>query len=105
MEYLKKQADSICNPFVHGFDEVKGIVHQVANEKGWWKGERNEGEILMLIVTELAEACEWLRHGNVSQTTSRRSSASRKSLQTLLSASWIMLKPKITGWPRRSSRK
>lgn len=26
--------------------------------------DRNDGELLMLIVTELAEACEGLRHGN-----------------------------------------
>ena len=32
--------------------------HAVAKEKGFWDKERNVGEALMLIVTELAEAME-----------------------------------------------
>lgn len=64
MQGLKLCTDLMADPFIDTFNELSGTVNQIANEKGWWKGERNEGETLMLIVTELAEACEWLRHGN-----------------------------------------
>ena len=39
-------------------------VHQTAVEHGWWDHERPIGEVLMLIVTELAEAMEAYRDGN-----------------------------------------
>lgn len=39
-------------------------AHQVAKEKGFWESERNKGELLMLIVSELAEALEALRKGH-----------------------------------------
>ncbi len=32
--------------------------HAIAKEKGFWEKERNVGEALMLVVTELAEAME-----------------------------------------------
>ncbi len=35
--------------------------HAIAKEKGFWDKERNMGEALMLIVTELAEAMEGYR--------------------------------------------
>jgi NTP pyrophosphatase (non-canonical NTP hydrolase) len=35
--------------------------HKMAKEKGFWESERNNGELLMLIVSELAEALEALR--------------------------------------------
>ncbi len=34
------------------------ICHGIAKEKGFWDQERNIGEALMLVVTELAEAME-----------------------------------------------
>lgn len=36
----------------------------MAIEKGFWEKERNDGELLMLIVSELGECLEALRHGN-----------------------------------------
>jgi len=42
-------------------------VHEWARKKGFWEGgtdARNKSEMLMLMVTELAEVCEGLRHGN-----------------------------------------
>ncbi|MFA5060475.1 MAG: nucleotide pyrophosphohydrolase [Candidatus Omnitrophota bacterium] len=39
-------------------NELAKMCHQVAVEKGFWDKERNLGEALMLIVTELAEAME-----------------------------------------------
>ena len=38
------------------------LCHGIAKEKGFWNKERNIGEALMLIVTELAEAMEGYRH-------------------------------------------
>ena len=37
------------------------LCHRVAREKGFWDDERNIGEMLMLIVTELSEAMESYR--------------------------------------------
>jgi NTP pyrophosphatase (non-canonical NTP hydrolase) len=36
-------------------------AHGMAKSKGFWEGERNKSELLMLIVSELAEAMEALR--------------------------------------------
>ena len=38
------------------------LCHATAKEKGFWDKERNVGEALMLVVTELAEAMEGYRH-------------------------------------------
>lgn len=43
-------------------NELSALCHKVAREKGFWDQERNLGEALMLIVTELAEAMEAYRH-------------------------------------------
>ena len=39
-------------------NKLAEICHGIAVEKGFWDKERNIGEALMLIVTELAEAME-----------------------------------------------
>lgn len=39
-------------------NELAQMCHEVAVSKGFWEKERNIGEALMLIVTELAEAME-----------------------------------------------
>ncbi len=38
--------------------ELTELCHRTAKEKGFWDDQRNIGEALMLIVTELAEAME-----------------------------------------------
>lgn len=39
--------------------------HRIAREKGWWDSERNEGELIALMHSELSEALEALRnHGS-----------------------------------------
>ena len=43
-------------------NELAKMCHTIAVEKGFWEKERNIGEALMLIVTELAEAMEAHRH-------------------------------------------
>lgn len=39
-------------------NQLAELCHGIAVEKGFWEKERNIGEALMLIVTELAEAME-----------------------------------------------
>lgn len=44
--------------------EASIAIHKTAVEHGWWEnGDRNIGEVLMLIVTEASEAFEHYRHG------------------------------------------
>lgn len=39
-------------------------IHENAKNKGWWDEERNDGEIIALMHSELSEALEWIRDGN-----------------------------------------
>jgi len=47
--------------------DIKSLVkecHSVARSKGWWEAERNEGELIALMHSELSEALEAMRnHG------------------------------------------
>lgn len=47
------------------FDRYVEECHRNSREKGFWDKERNVGEALMLIVTELGEACEAHRTNNM----------------------------------------
>jgi NTP pyrophosphatase (non-canonical NTP hydrolase) len=40
--------------------------HKISLDKGFWEDGRSNAECLMLIVTELGEACEWDRKGDKS---------------------------------------
>lgn len=44
-------------------NELAALAHQTSSSKGFWDMQRDPGEILMLIVTELAEAMEVIRDG------------------------------------------
>lgn len=53
--------------FVGWFNYMADTVHDNAVAKGWWDAERNDGEIIALMHSELSEALEALealRHGN-----------------------------------------
>lgn len=52
--------------FITEWDKVAKEVHQTAVEKGWYdeRGERNPGEVIALMHSELSEALEALRTGN-----------------------------------------
>lgn len=47
--------------FSIGFRLMQGMVHQTAVLHGWWEGERNDGEAIALMHSELSEALEGLR--------------------------------------------
>lgn len=44
--------------------QLSKLCHRIAKQKGFWDRKRNVGEMLMLIVTELAEAMEAYRIGD-----------------------------------------
>lgn len=55
---------TIENEFRKSFKAMQTRIHQDNVAKGFWDGERNDGETLMLVVSELSEALEYLRKGN-----------------------------------------
>lgn len=50
------------------FNELAKCINQTAVDKGWWDKERNDGEIIALMHSELSEALEALRQGNPKST-------------------------------------
>lgn len=47
---------------VYAVIEKLGVeCHQISKDHGWWEGERNDGELIALMHSELSEALEWLR--------------------------------------------
>lgn len=50
--------------FYEAFKNTAIDVHLTALQKGWWDSERNNGELLALIHSEVSEALEALRQGN-----------------------------------------
>lgn len=63
---LSTQIPGRLTPFVRGWINQAADIHHTAKEKGFWEDgeERNDSEMIMLMVTELAEAVEGLREGN-----------------------------------------
>jgi NTP pyrophosphatase (non-canonical NTP hydrolase) len=61
-----KKGESIVDhpDFISAFNAVAIAVNSIAKNKGWWKGDRNEYELIALMHSELSEAVEGLRHGN-----------------------------------------
>lgn len=50
--------------FTYEWNYLSSAIHLTAKNKGWWDKERNDGEIIALMHSELSEALEALRHGN-----------------------------------------
>ena len=51
--------------YIYGnIDALVSMCHSTAVAKGWWDEDRSHGEVLMLIVTEVAECMEAVRAGN-----------------------------------------
>lgn len=64
----KKKCPAIQSspPFIEQWNQVANSVHDTAINQGFWvKGkDRNDGELIALMHSELSEALEGLRHGN-----------------------------------------
>ena len=45
-----------------GIEKFIQECHRIAKEKGWWDNERNEGELIALMHSELSEALEAMRN-------------------------------------------
>ena len=56
--------DKQAAAFIEAWDAVARDVHATAREKGWWDVDRNDGEMIALMHSELSEALEFLRHDN-----------------------------------------
>lgn len=50
--------------FIDQWKYLSDTIHGTAKIKGWWDNERNKGEIIALMHSELSEALEGLRHNN-----------------------------------------
>jgi len=50
--------------FITTFRAMQSDVHHCAVDHGWWDIERNDGEMIALIHSELSESLEYIRHGN-----------------------------------------
>lgn len=50
---------------IENLNQLRDECHALAKEKGWWPdGERNVGEALLLVISELTEAFEHIRNGH-----------------------------------------
>ena len=47
--------------FIRSFNTMSADVHQTALDHGWWDDDRNDGEAIALMHSELSEALEGLR--------------------------------------------
>jgi len=50
--------------FKSAYDRCADQINKTAISKGWWDSERNDGEVIALIHSELSEALEGMRKGN-----------------------------------------
>lgn len=70
--------------FLQAYNAKAREVHATAREKGWWDKERNDGECIALMHSELSEALEGLRRGNPSDDHIFRFSAVEAELADVL---------------------
>lgn len=64
-ETLDRIDTGYVGQFVSSFNVAANTAHSIAESKGWWgDGDRNDGEMIALMHSELSEALEGIRHGN-----------------------------------------
>lgn len=63
LEYYKTIVKSQNRPICEGLNVSAQAIYQANKAKGFWDSERNVGELLMLITSELGEAMEAHRKG------------------------------------------
>ena len=62
--YLRGEIHQRNGGFVGHYNALAKDVNQNAVSKGWWDEDRNDGEMICLMHSELSEALEGLRHGD-----------------------------------------
>lgn len=69
MGRLMREVHGECLPvnendvFCDLLKQLAADIHETAKTKGWWDAERNIGEMIALMHSELSEALENVRHG------------------------------------------
>ena len=61
---VEYRRSDMSGDFIEQFDAMSRLIHDWAKRKGFWDEERNDGECIALMHSELSEALEALRHGN-----------------------------------------
>lgn len=56
--FNREGLESFKKGFVTAFTKMSQAVHNIAVAKGWWESERNFGEVISLMHSELSEALE-----------------------------------------------
>jgi len=59
--YFREESEALADRFVNVFNRIGYLVHETAKTKGWWDTERNDGEAIALMHSELSEGLEALR--------------------------------------------
>lgn len=49
---------------VSAFEDLQFEIMEINKANGWWEKDRNKGELIALMHSELSEALESLRHGD-----------------------------------------
>ena len=61
---MQKNKGKIRRSKTWRIDKFIAECHRIATDKGWWDDERNDGELIALMHSELSEALEAMRnHG------------------------------------------
>lgn len=60
----REMSETRFTEFAIDFDCMAEEVHMNSRAKGWWDEDRNNGEMIALMHSELSEALEGYRHGN-----------------------------------------